>query len=77
MAREVIPPFLSPSPFALRVAAPGPGSSVDCRNLCVVDGCINMTDEFIDVEWWTDESMDLSLDVSGGLYTDMVSKVQC
>ena len=40
---------------------------------------VNMSssEEFIDIEWWTEESLDLSLDVSGGLYADMVSKVQC
>ena len=29
----------------------------------------------IDVEWWSEESLEISLDVTGGLYVAMVSKV--
>ena len=80
MAHEVIPfpPRSSPplpSPFASPLQRPGPQLFAELQNVWL--GRINgiMEEDYVEVEWWSEESLDLSLDVSGALYFEMVSKV--
>ena len=77
MAHEVIPfPPRSPPPLPSPFASPAPGARILSRLVNLgVKGSINMSDEEINVEWWTEDSLDISLEVSGELYADTVSKV--
>ena len=34
-------------------------------------------EDMIDIEWWSEDSLEISLEVSRELYLNMVSKVQC
>ena len=88
MAREVIPfpPRSSPplpSPFASPLQGPGPQLFAERSEVCVCvsrrSTLINMatsSSDEIDIEWWSESSLSISIDTSRDLYFNMVSKVK-